>query len=158
MPEQSESDRRLELAYGAAEKKLSMQDATLASVRTRATNLLAIAALFTSFSAWIGVINIDPTKGSVLGPVAGIGLLTLVVLLGVSVLVVVWPVKVWAFVPWVSKIMQMNESDEGEASIRKTVIERGTESPSRPNRMPGKHPRAKWSHRSEGGGDARIPR
>jgi hypothetical protein len=43
------SDKRLELAYDAAEKKLSMQDATLGNVRTRANTLLATAALFTSF-------------------------------------------------------------------------------------------------------------
>jgi hypothetical protein len=57
------SDKRLELAYDAAQKKLAMQDTTLGNVRTRANTLLATAALFTSFSAGIGLLNNDPTKG-----------------------------------------------------------------------------------------------
>ena len=63
--EPTASDKRLELSYDAAAKKLSMQDATLGNVRTRANTLLATAALFTSFSAGIGLISTDPTKGSV---------------------------------------------------------------------------------------------
>lgn len=41
MLEDPTSDKRLELAYNAAEKMLALQDSTLANVRTRANNLLA---------------------------------------------------------------------------------------------------------------------
>jgi hypothetical protein len=38
VPDQA-SDKRLEMAYDAAQKKLAMQDTTLGNVRTRANNL-----------------------------------------------------------------------------------------------------------------------
>lgn len=116
------SDKRLELAYNAAEKKLSMQDATLSSVRTRANTLLATAALFTSFSAGVGLISTDPSKGRVFPPIAGAVLLVMVVALGVCVLVVIWPAKGWVFVPSASKIMARYNAGDDESSIRKYVI------------------------------------
>jgi hypothetical protein len=117
-----EPDKRLELAYDAGEKKLAMQDSTLANVRTRANNLLATAALFTSFSAGVGLINTDRTKGAVLSPCAGIALLVVLILLGISVLYVVFPAPNWQFVPSASKILEMYDQGKGETFIRKTVI------------------------------------
>ncbi len=117
-----ETDKRLELAYDAGEKKLAMQDSTLGSVRTRANNLLATAALFTSFSAGVGLINTDRTKGPVLSPCAGIALLVVVILLGISVLYVVFPTPKWQHVPSASTILEMYNRGQGETAIRKTVI------------------------------------
>lgn len=117
-----QTDKRLELAYDAGEKKLAMQDSTLANVRTRANNLLATAALFTSFSAGVGLINTDRTKGPVLSPCAGIALLVVLILLGISVLYVILPATNWQFVPSASKIMELYNRGQDETAIRKTVI------------------------------------
>jgi hypothetical protein len=67
-PDEPAADKRLELAYDAIQEKLKMQDATLASTRTWANNLLATSALFIS-SAGVGLINNDPTKGPHFAPV-----------------------------------------------------------------------------------------
>ena len=123
LPDEPEPDKRLELAYDAAEKKLSMQDATLGNVRTRANNLLATAALFTSFSAGIGLLNADSSKGSVFSPLAAGLLLVVVVALGACVVVVIWPAKGWVFVPSAAKIMAQYDAGADEASIRKYVID-----------------------------------
>ncbi|OBJ65816.1 hypothetical protein [Mycobacterium colombiense] len=115
------SDKRLELAYDAAQKKLAMQDTTLGNVRTRANTLLATAALFTSFSAGIGLLNADPAKGPVFSPCASAGLLIIVVLLGGCVFYVAWPAKKWHFVPSASIIMEKIRAQETEEAIRTLV-------------------------------------
>ncbi|MEZ0358154.1 hypothetical protein [Mycobacterium sp. SA01] len=117
MPDQA-SDKRLELAYDAAQKKLAMQDTTLSNVRTRANTLLATAALFTSFSAGVGLINSDPSKGPVLSSCAGSALLIIVILLGACVFYVSWPAKGWHFVPSASIIMKKYRASETEEAIR----------------------------------------
>lgn len=122
MPDQA-TDKRLELAYDAAEKKLAMQDATLGHIRMRANNLLATAALFTSFSAGVGLINTDRSKGPVLSPCAGAVLLAVVILLGLSALVAIWPVKEWHFVPSAKIIMDKIDAQETEDAIRRFVAD-----------------------------------
>lgn len=118
------ADKRLELAYDAAQKRLAMQDATLGNVRTRANNLLATAALFTSFSAGVGLINTDPNKGATLSPCVGSILLALVILLGLSVLVVVWPAKGWHFGASASVILEKIGAGDDEDAIRKHLTEK----------------------------------
>jgi hypothetical protein len=122
--DETDSDTRLELAYDAGERKLAMQDNSLNNVRTRANNLLATAALFTSFSAGVGLINTDRSKGAVLSPGAGTALLIVIILLGLSVLYVLWPVRKWKFVSNASKILTMYNEGQDETSIRKNVITR----------------------------------
>lgn len=121
-PDASEADKRLELAYDAAEKKLSMQDATLSNVRSRASNLLATAALFTSFATAIGLVKADPEKGSAISPGAAALLLAVVVALGGCVIVVIWPIKGWVFVPSAEKIMARYDAGDDEEAIRRYVI------------------------------------
>lgn len=116
------SDKRLELAYAAAQERLKLQDATLTSTRTRANNLLATTALFVSFSAGVGLINRDSESDSALCPGVALLLLLVVVALGISVLVVVWPAKDWCYTPSASIIMQMTVAGESEAAIRRHVI------------------------------------
>jgi hypothetical protein len=119
----SESDKRLELAYDAAAKTLTMQDTTLGNVRTRANNLLATAALFTSFSAGVGLINTDPKKGAVLSSGSGGALLAAVILLGISVLVVVWPTKKWHFGPSATAILAQVDQGKDEIALRRFVTD-----------------------------------
>lgn len=122
MPEDTPSDKRLELAYDAGAKQLAMQDATLANVRTRANQLLAVAALFTSFAAGLGLINADRAKGAVISPCAAVALLIIVLLLGIMIICVIWPVDGWVFVPSAAKIMEKYNEGEDEAAIRRFVI------------------------------------
>jgi hypothetical protein len=120
-----EADKRLELAYDAAMKRLAMQDNTFGNVRTRANNLLATAALFTSFSSGVGLINTDPKKTAVLSPCIATVLLVVVLLLGSCVLFVLLPAKGWIYGPSAQKIMDMRDKkmmDEG--AIRTEVITR----------------------------------
>jgi hypothetical protein len=116
------SDKRFGLVYDAAVKRLSMQDTTFGNIRTQANNLLATAALFTSLSAGVGLINTDATKGAVLSPAKVDLLLAVVVLLGLRVLYILLPVRGWIFGPSAEKIMQKYDDKEDEASIRKFVI------------------------------------
>lgn len=118
------SDKRLELAYTAAQDTLNLQDATLTNTRTRANNLLATTALFISFSAGVGLINTDPAKGAVFCPFVAVVLLLVVVALGASVLIVVWPAKDWCWVPSASIILAKTNAGESEAAIREFVIEK----------------------------------
>lgn len=60
-------DAGLVLAYDDACELLKMQDATLGNVRSRATQVLSTAALLTSISAGLGIINLDAKRGDVLG-------------------------------------------------------------------------------------------
>jgi hypothetical protein len=119
-----DTDKRLELAYDAGQKQLAMQDTTLGNVRTRANNLLAVAALFTSFAAGLGLINADKTKGPVISPCAAIALLIIVLLLGIMVIYVIWPVNGWVFVPSAAKIMDKYNEGADEEAIRKYVIQK----------------------------------
>jgi len=118
-----EADKRLELAYDAGQRLLAMQDTTLGNVRTRANNLLAVAALFTSFAAGLGLINADRTNGPVISPCAAIALLVIVLLLGIMVIYVIWPVD-WVFGPSARLIMEKYNDGEDETAIRKYVIEK----------------------------------
>lgn len=122
VPEAAPSDKRLELAYNAGAKQLEMQDATLANVRTRANNLLAVAALFTSFAAGLGLVNADRSKEPVISPCAAVALLVIVVLLGFMVICVIWTVDEWVFVPSAAKIMEKYQEDDDEDAIRMFVI------------------------------------
>lgn len=117
------SDKRLELAYAVAQERLKLQDATLANTRTRASNLLATTALFISFSAGVGLIQSDPDSESALCSGIALILLLVVVALGISVLVVVWPAKMWCYTPSASKIMARIAAGDDEAAIRRYVID-----------------------------------
>lgn len=123
MTEVQVADKRLELAYDAAAKRLTMQDTTFGNVRTRANNLLATAALFISFSAGIGLINTDPKKAAVLSPCIATALLVVVLLLGICVLFVLLPTRGWIYGPSAQKIMDMRDIEKkNEEEIRTEVI------------------------------------
>jgi hypothetical protein len=112
------SDKRLELAYDAAVKSLSTQDVTLGNLRTRANNLLATAALFTSFSTGLGLINTNPQSGAVFSPIKGVILLLVVIALGLCVLYVLWPVKRWVFGASAAEIMnKIDPKPDGQGNM-----------------------------------------
>lgn len=116
-------DSRLVLAYDAAREALKVQDGTLSNIRTRANNVLAAAALLTSFSAGIGLVNTDPNKGQVLSP-AGVGvLLACVIVIGISALAVLWPAKGWHFGPSPNAILNERRKGQDENQVRETIVE-----------------------------------
>ena len=87
------ADEVLELAYSAVTAALKEQDGTLSSLRNRATALLSAAAVGTSFAAAVGLLNLDPARGSVFPAWSGWLLLVLIVLIGISVMMVLWPIS-----------------------------------------------------------------
>lgn len=115
------ADKRLELAYDAGQKALAAQDGTVGNLRTRANNLLATTALFTSFSTGIGLINTDPDRGAILATWKAFVLVGLLVLLGGCVLYVVWPIKKFQFVPSAQVIMQLYNQGRDEKYIRESI-------------------------------------
>jgi hypothetical protein len=118
----ADSDGRLELAYEAAQARLSGQDTTLGNVRSRANNLLATAALLTSFASGIGLLNTDPKKGTVL-PATGAWLLLVVTgIVGISVIYVLWPAKGWHFGPSAKEIMKERNAGKSEDAIREYIL------------------------------------
>lgn len=110
----SESEKS-ELAYEAAVRVLSMQDASLSNLRNRATGLLGTAALAASFSAGLGLIQTDKTKGPVFPHWAAFSLLAVFFLLGASSIAVLWPVSGWAYAPSPSLILQRPSKCDGTA-------------------------------------------
>ncbi|BBZ81550.1 hypothetical protein MABM_14660 [Mycobacteroides abscessus] len=118
------------MAYDAAQKKLAMQDATLGNVRTRANTLLATSALFTSFSAGIGLLNTDASKGPVFPACAATWLAVIMVLLGACVVYISWTVKEWHYVPSariiLEKIGQQKTEDEIREFVAKAMIDGAT--------------------------------
>jgi hypothetical protein len=120
-PTNSGEDKRLELAYDAVVKRLAQQDATLGDLRTRATALLSTAALVTSFSATLGLINTDPNKGSLLPKWVAFVLLGLLVIIAVSAVFIHWPVPGWSFGPSGSKIMERTELGQDVDAVRRYV-------------------------------------
>ena len=116
------SAQQLELAYDAGETTLASQDTTLGNVRTRANNLLSTAALFISFSAGVGLINTDHTKGPVLSPIKALALLAVVAALGVCVLFALWPVHYWIFSPSAKKLLNQSNTETRE-ELQAFVVE-----------------------------------
>src|SRR5688500_3313215 len=99
------ADEIVRLAYDEARAALREQDATLANLRNRASALLAAAAVGTSFAATVGLLNVDPKRGDALPLWAGWILLSSVALVGVGVLVVLWPATNWQFGPNAGRLL-----------------------------------------------------
>ena len=119
----SQVDEGLKLAYEAAKDILKNQDTTLGNVRTRASNLLTVAALLTSFSVTLGLINTDPDKGFILPLAASWSLLVVLLLMGALVLFVLWPVRVWHFGPDAQEIFSRARKGQKESDIRSYVVQ-----------------------------------
>jgi hypothetical protein len=120
-PGEAVSDSRLELAYDAAVKLLSVQDATLGNLRNRATGLLSVVALATTFSTGIGIINRDPTKGPIFPDWAAFLLLVILVAIGILSMVILWPIRGWAYGVDPRVILQKREQEKSEDEIRQEI-------------------------------------
>jgi hypothetical protein len=118
------SDARLKLEYEAARELLKMQDATLANVRSRATNVLSTAALLTSIAVGVGLINTDPKRGATFPAEAGWALLAMTVGIGMLVLYVHWPVNPWTFGPSPVMMRELRADNADESRVIEEVTTR----------------------------------
>jgi hypothetical protein len=118
------SDSRLVLAYEAATAILARQSTTLGDTRSRANILLTTAALLTSISAGIGLLNTDPAKGPVTPVLIAWVLLGVMVILGALVLYVLWPVKIWHFGPSAMEIRDQQRQGAPEDDIRAHIVDK----------------------------------
>ncbi|MGW1273582.1 hypothetical protein [Streptomyces sp. NPDC002491] len=92
-------------------------------MRTRAAGLLLLAALVTSFSTGLGLINTDSSKGKVV-PAWEVAVLVVVfVLIGLFSMAVVWPAK-FAFGPDPSEIQRWHNFGLSEKDIRSYITEK----------------------------------
>ncbi|MER6557871.1 hypothetical protein ABT300_08900 [Streptomyces sp. NPDC001027] len=115
------ADPILTLAYEALSARLNSQSTTLESLRTRATGILSVAALVTSFAAGIGMINTDPEKGDLLPTWAPWALLGILTVMGYCVMRVLWPYKRWAYGPSGKVIIELWEKNRTENEVREVV-------------------------------------
>lgn len=99
-----------------------MQDTTLSNVRSRATNVLSTAALLTSFSAGVGLINLDAKRGATFPLAGAVGLLLTTVVIGALVIHVHWPVD-WHYGPSASKMRDRRKADDTEDQVREFVLD-----------------------------------
>lgn len=106
------SDEVLKLAYEAACSALREQDATLSSIRNRATGLLSAAAVVTSLSTAFGVVETGPDQA--LPAWAGWTLLALVCVIGSSAMFALWPAASWNFGPDPAKLLASAGTDIDE--------------------------------------------
>lgn len=116
------TDAGLVLAYEAACELLKIQDATLGNVRSRATQVLSTAALLTSISAGLGIINLDAKRGEVLAASGAWALLTVMVLIGALTTYVHWPVHGWIFGPSARKILVERDHQSDVDHLREFVL------------------------------------
>lgn len=119
-PDSQDAEKTLVLAYEATKEILKAQDNTLGNTRTRASGILNVAALLTSFSAGLGLIETDPSKGPVLHPATAWMLLIVLVGIGSLVLFVLWPAKAWHLGPDPSAMLDKRAAGESEISIRES--------------------------------------
>ncbi|MFF0092664.1 hypothetical protein ACFYSF_22260 [Streptomyces canus] len=104
-----EKDELLDLAYDAAKSRLASQTAAFEGFRTRASGILAVAALVTSFSAGLGLVNTDSAKGPVLPSWAPWVLLGILLVVGVLAFAILLPTRKWVHGPSAGAILQLRE-------------------------------------------------
>lgn len=119
-------DVRLEMACDAGVSALKQQDATLGNVRNRATGILGVAALVTTFGGGIGLINTDPKSGPVFPSWAAISLLMVLLSIGILVMSVQWPVQRWSHgLHPILLLEKIDRGDELDLLRRDLVVELG---------------------------------
>ncbi|MDX3712600.1 hypothetical protein PV733_27380 [Streptomyces europaeiscabiei] len=117
-----EEDPLLELAYEAAKGRLASQTSALEGFRTRASGILAVAALVTSFSAGLGLINTGSAKGAVLPEWAPWTLLGILLVMGALAFTILLPTRSWVHGPSAGKLMELRENMESEKDAKVFVV------------------------------------
>jgi len=114
---------RLQLAYTAAINQLARQNATLQNLRNRTMALLTVAALATSFSTGVGLINTSHSNGNIFPEWAAYLLLGLVVVIGTLCVYVLWPLKKFHYGPSATFVLRHIESGETIDVLGKALTE-----------------------------------
>ena len=117
------NDPRVQMAYDAIVKHLASQTEALTNLRNRATGLLGVSALVTSFSSVAGLVNADKAKGAILPTWAGWALLGVLVGIGFLVMAALWPIRDWHYGPSARIIMDRRNINAQEDDIRIHVID-----------------------------------
>jgi hypothetical protein len=115
------AEKSLELAYEAAKANLSQQDATLGSMRNRATAMFTAAALAVSFTAGIGLISGDGKVTRAYPVWAGVSLLVVLTGMGTAVMIIQWPVRQFHFGPSAQVILDQHQDGQDEDAVRRHV-------------------------------------
>jgi hypothetical protein len=105
-----ERDDLLDLAYEAAVSRLASQTSALEGFRTRASGLFLVAALVTSFSAGLGLVNTDAAKGAVLPVWAPWVLLGILLALGICAFSILLPTPHWVHGPSAGVILRVRQA------------------------------------------------
>ncbi|MET8627939.1 hypothetical protein ABZW30_30070 [Kitasatospora sp. NPDC004669] len=116
---------RDDLAYQAALRMLQMQDASLTNLRNRASGLLTISTLITSFTATLGWLNGGHVEGWYLVTLTSLLLATLVTI-GFLVIVILKP-RLWYFCPSAEDFLnplQQESADETRAAVTRKMIQK----------------------------------
>ncbi len=111
------------MAYAAIVESLKSQDQTLAGLRNRAAGVLSTAALAASFSAGVGLINTDATKGAVFPRWASLSLLATLIAIGMFDSLVLWPLHGWQFGPDVDQMLVDHDRGRPLAVIQRNAID-----------------------------------
>ncbi|HZC70119.1 MAG TPA: hypothetical protein VE442_05460 [Jatrophihabitans sp.] len=101
----------LKLAFDEARAALADERDRLASVRNRATGLLAAAAVGTSFATTAGLLNADSSHGNVFPAWGAWLLLGVLSLITYGVLVVLWPTRTWDYGLLPEKLLENAERE-----------------------------------------------
>jgi hypothetical protein len=115
------ADKRLEIACDAGVATLKRQGETLNSLRNRASAVLSVAALVISVGGGIGLIKADASHGA-LPRWAGFSLIGVVVVIGILVVTVQWPVRKWAYGLGPGPVFELLEEERDEDALRLKLI------------------------------------
>ena len=119
--EQDKVDELLDLAYNAAAARLTSQTDAFESLRTRASGILAVAALVTSFASGVGLFSTDPSKGKLLPLWALWTLLGILVVLGCCAISILLPTQNWSHDPSARIILERRTMGEPPVSAKAYV-------------------------------------
>jgi hypothetical protein len=114
-------DDRVQLAYTAAVNTLSRQNATLNNLRSRATALLTVAALSTSFSTGVGLLNTNHANGGTFPTWAAYTLLGIVVVIGALCVFILWPIAAFGYDPSANYILEHADQNETADQIARAL-------------------------------------
>ncbi|WP_159403891.1 hypothetical protein [Streptomyces sp. NRRL S-646] len=115
-------DELVDLAYEAAKAKLASQTSAFESLRTRASGVLGVAALMTSFSTGLGLVHADSAKGGLLPSWTAWALLGILLALGCCAFIILVPTKLWLHGPSARIIMDLWESGAAPTDAKVTVV------------------------------------
>jgi hypothetical protein len=113
----------IDLAYEAAKDKLASQTSAFESLRTRAAAVLSVAALVTSFSAGLGLVNTDPTQGRLLPQWAQWTLLGILLAIGLCAFIVLLPTRQWLHCPSARIILERWEEGGDTEDVKVEVAD-----------------------------------